>query len=78
VPRQRKRLGLRAYSGVGANIQKRRIELGMDEIQVATLIDVSPETVASWEKGNIVPLRKYTPKLTEFLGFDPYEQRTAN
>ncbi|MEW6409673.1 MAG: helix-turn-helix transcriptional regulator [Nitrospirota bacterium] len=57
---------------IGEHIRKRRIDLGLLQIEVARVIGVTESTVWNWEHGTEPELR-YMPKVIEFLGYVPFE-----
>jgi DNA-binding XRE family transcriptional regulator len=48
----------------------------MDQEDVATFLGIDIHTLIAWEHGT-VPLKRQTPKIVEFLGYDPYEIAAA-
>ena len=59
---------------LGDHIRKRRLDLGLFQKQVAKFIGVTTSTVTNWEKNRNKPECKHYPKITDFLGYCPYEQ----
>ncbi len=57
---------------LGDHIRKRRLDLGLSQQEVATIIGVSESTVWNWEHGTEPELR-YTPRILEFIGYIPFE-----
>ena len=51
---------------------KNRLDLGLNQIEVAEIIGVKESTVWNWEHGTEPELR-HMPKLIEFLGYVPFE-----
>ena len=52
---------------VGARIAKRRQQLGWSQVELARRLDVSPSTVANWERGAAYPKKKLG-KVEQVLG----------
>lgn len=57
---------------IGEHIRKRRLDLGLLQIEVARVIGVTESTVWNWEHGTEPELR-HMPKIIEFLGYVPFE-----
>lgn len=57
---------------IGEHIRKRRLDLGLLQIEVAKMIGVTESTVWNWEHGTEPELR-HMPKIIEFLGYVPFE-----
>jgi len=56
---------------LGDHIKKRRLELGLYQLQVAEAIGVDECTITNWEKNRTTPMLWALPKIIEFLGYDP-------
>ena len=50
------------------HIRKKRLDLGLTQIEVAEIIGVKESTVWNWEHGTEPELR-HIPKIIEFLGY---------
>ena len=61
---------------IGEHIRKRRLELKLLQKDVATILNVSEFTISIWETGRGKPYIRQFPKITEFLGYDPYSYNT--
>jgi transcriptional regulator with XRE-family HTH domain len=61
-----------APSTLGEHIRKRRLDLGLLQIEVARIIGVTESTVWNWEH-EIEPELRHIPKIIEFLGYVPFE-----
>ena len=59
-----------APSTVGGHLKKRRIELGLRQIDVAHQLEVNEHSIVKWEAGR-TPLDRCFPRIIEFLGYDP-------
>lgn len=57
---------------VGEHIKKRRLDLGLLQIEVAKIIGVSEATIWNWEHGREPELR-HIPNIIDFLGYTPFE-----
>jgi transcriptional regulator with XRE-family HTH domain len=53
------------------HIKKRRLELGLFQAQVASILGVDESTVTNWEKNRTSPTLRSMPKIIDFLGYDP-------
>ena len=60
-------------SSIGEHIRKRRLDLGLHQSDVASLIGCSPWSVLNWEKNRTTPHVRFVPKITEFLGYVPFD-----
>lgn len=56
---------------LGDHIRARRLDLGLFQSQVATLIGVHPLTITNWEGNASEPPVQYIPFIIQFLGYDP-------
>jgi DNA-binding transcriptional regulator YiaG len=57
-------------------MRKRRMDLGLFQKDVATLISVSEDCVTYWENERSEPQIQHFPKIIEFLGYYPLEKDT--
>ncbi len=57
---------------LGEHIRKRRLDLGLLQIEVARIIGVTESTVWNWEHGTEPEIR-HMPKIIEFLGYVPFD-----
>ena len=57
---------------IGEHIRKKRLDLGLLQLEVARMIGVTESTVWNWEHGREPELR-HIPKIIEFLGHVPFE-----
>lgn len=62
---------------IGEHIRKRRLDLGLLQIEVAKIIGVTESTIWNWEHGTEPEIR-YMPKIIEFLGYVPFEYNLDN
>lgn len=56
----------------GEHIRKRRLDLGLLQIEVARIIGVTESTVWNWEHGTELELI-HVPAVLDFLGYVPWE-----
>jgi len=56
---------------IGDHIRKRRMDLGLQQREVAADIGVSTDTVCSWETQGRVPEIRTMPRIVRFLGYVP-------
>lgn len=56
---------------IGEHIKKRRLELGMNQEQVAEKTGVTWISVSNWERGIYRPTKKAMVPVIAFLGYDP-------
>jgi transcriptional regulator with XRE-family HTH domain len=56
---------------LGDHIKKRRLELGLYQAQVARILGVTESTITNWEKNRTNPTLRLSPKIVQFLGYDP-------
>jgi transcriptional regulator with XRE-family HTH domain len=59
---------------LGDHIKRRRLILGLRQIDVAPLLDIDSFTLGNWEKGATEPMIQYYPAIMDFLGYCPYQQ----
>ena len=58
---------------LGDHIRKRRLDLGLLQKDVADELGVDRNTVVNWETNLTSPRLRYTPRIIDFLGYDPLE-----
>jgi transcriptional regulator with XRE-family HTH domain len=56
---------------IGEEIRKRRLDLGLRQIDVAKIIGCDEMSVINWEKGHTSPRSTRMTGVVKFLGFDP-------
>jgi transcriptional regulator with XRE-family HTH domain len=56
---------------IGDHIKKRRLDLKLLQREVAERFGVDETTVQFWENNRVKPSLALTPKIIEFLGYDP-------
>lgn len=52
------------------NLKALRLKRGLSQKQVADFLNVSPQSVSKWEKGESLPSIEYLPQMAECLGCD--------
>lgn len=57
---------------VGDHLKKRRLDLKMKSVECRKLFAVDKGTLSDWEKGKHKPIRRFRPKIVEFLGYNPF------
>jgi transcriptional regulator with XRE-family HTH domain len=61
-------------STLGEHIKRRRLILGLRQIDAAPMLGADSFTLANWEKGATNPMVWYYPAIMEFLGYCPCQQ----
>ncbi len=61
---------------IGEHLKKRRLDLGLDQQQVADRMGVIWNSVSNWERGIYRPSKRAMPNLIAFLGYDPRREKT--
>jgi DNA-binding transcriptional regulator YiaG len=59
---------------LGDHIKRRRLILGLRQIDVAPFLGVDSFTLGNWEKGATEPMVWYYPAIMDFLGYCPYQR----
>ncbi len=52
------------------NLKALRLKSGLSQKQVADFLNVTPQSVSKWEKGEALPSIDYLPRLAECLNCD--------
>lgn len=58
---------------IGYQILKRRVELKLEQTDLANMFGVSHNVVGTWERNEAMPNSKHRPKLVQFLGQVPWD-----
>lgn len=58
---------------LGDHLKKRRLELGLHQVDVAKILQVSEVTIVHWEKNQNDITIRYIPRIINFLGYLPFE-----
>lgn len=56
---------------IGEAIRKRRLDLGIRQIDAAKIIGCNEMSVVNWEKGHFAPRANHMEGVTKFLGCSP-------
>jgi transcriptional regulator with XRE-family HTH domain len=57
---------------LGDHLRRRRLERGLQQSEVAGILGVHFNTVATWELNQKSPVARHVPKIHEFLGCCPW------
>lgn len=57
---------------LGDHIRTKRLDLDLEQKEVALLFKINHETIKNWENNNTKPGIKYYPAIMNFLGYCPY------
>ena len=52
------------------NLKNQRLTCGLSQKQIADYLNITPQSVSKWEKGDALPSIEYLPKLAECLNCD--------
>lgn len=67
----------REFSGepvtLGDHIRRRRLELGLEQRELARQLGADDMTVCNWEKGRTFPSIRFLPRVVRFLGYVPFQ-----
>jgi transcriptional regulator with XRE-family HTH domain len=77
IPKPMIIIELNKDSHIGLHILKRRLELSMNQKNVATLLGIKPASITHWETGKVIPRDIYSAKIIQFLGYNPYSFKTG-
>jgi len=58
---------------IGEMIRKRRLDLGLRQIDAAKMIGCDEMMIVNWEKGHRSPRVNHLAGVVEFLGFNPFQ-----
>jgi transcriptional regulator with XRE-family HTH domain len=56
---------------IGDHLKRQRLDLGLDQQQVADRIGVTWNSVSNWERGIYRPSKRTLARIISFLGYDP-------
>ena len=59
---------------IGEMIRKRRLDLGLRQIDVAKIIGCDEMSMVNWEKGHSTPRVNHMAGVVGFLGFNPLQE----
>ena len=60
---------------IGDHLLKKRIGMGLRQVEVARLLGVSRATTGNWEAGHYRPTGGALMKVIGFLGYDPEDAK---
>lgn len=71
-----KRPDLVALEGesLGKQLQRRRRELGLQQVEVAAILGCHPKSILLWERDERVPADRMYPALIKHLGYEPWPE----
>ena len=58
---------------IGDHIRKKRMELKLLQKDVARICGVSEDCITNWEKNRNTPQIQYYPRISNFLGYLPFD-----
>jgi transcriptional regulator with XRE-family HTH domain len=58
---------------IGEMIRKRRLDLGLRQLDVANIICCDEMSVVNWEKNHTAPRVNHLAAIVRFLGFNPFQ-----
>jgi transcriptional regulator with XRE-family HTH domain len=56
---------------VGDHLRKRRLDLGLSQVEVAAQLRLSEATIVNWERGKTEIEERFFPAVIAFLGYNP-------
>ena len=62
---------------MGAELSKKRLELGISQMELAQKVGVRVETIQNWEHCRTIPDICYLLRIINFLGYDPFRDTTV-
>lgn len=57
---------------LSAKLKRRRLELGLRQVDAASLLGIGENTLVDWERGQSRPTARSYPAIIVFLGFEPW------
>jgi DNA-binding XRE family transcriptional regulator len=61
---------------LGEHLRKKRFSAGLRQRKAAQLLEVSNRTLSLWETDRVYPAWAFQPRLTAYLGYDPFTDPT--
>lgn len=61
---------------LGENLRKKRFSAGLRQLEAAQILGVSNRTLSLWETDRVYPAWEFQPRLTAYLGYDPFTNPT--
>ena len=62
-----------APTTLGDHLKRRRLDLGLEQAQVAEILGVHLNTVQTWERNHKAPYARHVPRIHSFLGYCPVD-----
>ena len=62
---------------IGEKLKNKRIELGLLQKDLASIIGVCEDSITLWENNRNEPSKRYYPKIIQFLGYVPFDVDTS-
>ena len=62
---------------LGAKLKRRRVELGLRQLDAGRSMNVCQSTVMAWESGETEPAAAQFPTIIAFLGYEPWPSPTS-
>jgi transcriptional regulator with XRE-family HTH domain len=59
---------------LGKQLQRRRRELGLQQVEVAAILGCHPKSILLWERDERVPADRMYPALIKHLGYEPWPE----
>ena len=63
---------------IGGHLRRRRAELRLGQSQASYSLGVSTVTLSRWECDKVYPIAPYHPRIAEYLGYDPFKERSKS
>ena len=61
---------------LGQHLRKKRFSAGLRQLEAARILGVSNRTLSLWEIDRVYPAWAFQPRLTAYLGYDPFNDPT--
>jgi len=61
---------------ISEHLKKKRFDLGLRQSEAAQQLRVSHRTLSLWETDRVYPAWAFQPRLTAYLGYDPFSDPT--
>lgn len=63
---------------LGENLHRKRVVLGLKDVEIAQLLGVAETTVTSWEHNRKPISNRGRAKIVAFLGYDPDDEQSPS
>ena len=63
---------LNESSSIGMHIKKKRLELKLRQVDVASILNTTEDSVRFWETDRAKPQINFAPGIIKFLAYNPY------